>query len=233
MKPTRDVNRPQPCRSDPMYVLSLQSITILLDRYYVLTTWELIPSALRIGINHQQKNFNRSIQPCLLWNTISRESRAMITTMNTKPTRFGTSFLHAFLYGLSWNLLIVNQSTPSLGLSKSQSKRMTIWHLLDPFVQLLLSKQPRSPTPLLILRLSDWRCKEVIPSALTPQVGHPEYSFIFLRLSNPITWLRSLRLSIACNKIGNGAEYVISTIDKVVNWARQGSIWPMVKKDFP
>ncbi|KNZ51259.1 uncharacterized protein VP01_401g3 [Puccinia sorghi] len=44
--------------------------------------------SLRIGINHQQKNFNRSIQPCLLWNTISRESRAMITTMNTKPTRF-------------------------------------------------------------------------------------------------------------------------------------------------
>ncbi|KAA1106000.1 NADH dehydrogenase Fe-S protein subunit 7 ndufs7 [Puccinia graminis f. sp. tritici] len=25
----------------------------------------------------------------------------------------------------------------------------------------------------------------------------------------------------------NGAEYVISTIDKIVNWARQGSIWPM------
>jgi hypothetical protein len=29
-------------------------------------------------------------------------------------------------------------------------------------------------------------------------------------------------------EIGNGAEYVISTIDKIVNWARQGSIWPMV-----
>lgn len=25
----------------------------------------------------------------------------------------------------------------------------------------------------------------------------------------------------------NGAEYVLSTADKVVNWARQGSMWPM------
>ncbi|WVO13892.1 NADH dehydrogenase [ubiquinone] iron-sulfur protein 7, mitochondrial [Cryptococcus depauperatus] len=25
----------------------------------------------------------------------------------------------------------------------------------------------------------------------------------------------------------NGAEYVLSTLDKVVNWARQGSMWPM------
>lgn len=25
----------------------------------------------------------------------------------------------------------------------------------------------------------------------------------------------------------NGAEYVLSTIDKIVNWARQGSMWPM------
>ncbi|KAG7528035.1 hypothetical protein FFLO_06455 [Filobasidium floriforme] len=25
----------------------------------------------------------------------------------------------------------------------------------------------------------------------------------------------------------NGAEYVLSTMDKVVNWARQGSMWPM------
>lgn len=23
------------------------------------------------------------------------------------------------------------------------------------------------------------------------------------------------------------AEYVLSTLDKVVNWARQGSMWPM------
>ncbi|MBW0488826.1 hypothetical protein O181_028541 [Austropuccinia psidii MF-1] len=25
----------------------------------------------------------------------------------------------------------------------------------------------------------------------------------------------------------NGAEYVLSTLDKIVNWARQGSLWPM------
>lgn len=25
----------------------------------------------------------------------------------------------------------------------------------------------------------------------------------------------------------NGAEYVLSTMDKIVNWARQGSMWPM------
>jgi NADH dehydrogenase (ubiquinone) Fe-S protein 7 len=25
----------------------------------------------------------------------------------------------------------------------------------------------------------------------------------------------------------NGAEYVTTTLDKVVNWARQGSMWPM------
>ena len=25
----------------------------------------------------------------------------------------------------------------------------------------------------------------------------------------------------------NGMEYVLSTADKVVNWARQGSMWPM------
>jgi len=25
----------------------------------------------------------------------------------------------------------------------------------------------------------------------------------------------------------NGAEYVLSTLDKIVNWARQGSMWPM------
>lgn len=27
--------------------------------------------------------------------------------------------------------------------------------------------------------------------------------------------------------IGTYAEYVLSTMDKVVNWARQGSMWPM------
>jgi hypothetical protein len=27
--------------------------------------------------------------------------------------------------------------------------------------------------------------------------------------------------------IGIYAEYVLSTMDKVVNWARQGSMWPM------
>jgi len=29
------------------------------------------------------------------------------------------------------------------------------------------------------------------------------------------------------NKPRNAAEYVLSTMDKVVNWARQGSMWPM------
>ncbi len=27
-------------------------------------------------------------------------------------------------------------------------------------------------------------------------------------------------------------EYVLSTVDQVVNWSRQGSIWPMVKKEY-
>lgn len=26
----------------------------------------------------------------------------------------------------------------------------------------------------------------------------------------------------------NGVEYALSTADKMVNWARQGSMWPMV-----
>ncbi|KAF8577738.1 NADH-quinone oxidoreductase [Ramaria rubella] len=29
------------------------------------------------------------------------------------------------------------------------------------------------------------------------------------------------------NQPRNGAEYVLSTLDKIVNWARQGSMWPM------
>lgn len=28
----------------------------------------------------------------------------------------------------------------------------------------------------------------------------------------------------------NGVEYALSTMDKVVNWARQGSMWPMVRR---
>lgn len=27
----------------------------------------------------------------------------------------------------------------------------------------------------------------------------------------------------------NGVEYALSTMDKIVNWARQGSMWPMVR----
>jgi len=27
----------------------------------------------------------------------------------------------------------------------------------------------------------------------------------------------------------NGVEYALGTMDKIVNWARQGSMWPMVR----
>ncbi|EPQ57011.1 NADH-quinone oxidoreductase [Gloeophyllum trabeum ATCC 11539] len=46
--------------------------------------------------------------------------------------------------------------------------------------------------------------------------------------SQPITALAkqgSNQLSLETPK--NGMEYVLSTVDKVVNWARQGSMWPM------
>ena len=35
-------------------------------------------------------------------------------------------------------------------------------------------------------------------------------------------WLSEQYLLTCCIK-----EYVLSTLDKVVNWARQGSMWPM------
>ncbi|CAD6577068.1 MAG: NADH dehydrogenase Fe-S protein subunit 7 ndufs7, partial [Tremellales sp. Tagirdzhanova-0007] len=46
--------------------------------------------------------------------------------------------------------------------------------------------------------------------------------------STPMTALAmsgSNQLSLETPK--NGAEYVLSSMDKVVNWARQGSMWPM------
>ncbi|KAJ8596606.1 ndufs7, NADH:ubiquinone oxidoreductase 20 kd subunit [Rhizopogon salebrosus TDB-379] len=46
--------------------------------------------------------------------------------------------------------------------------------------------------------------------------------------SEPITTL-AMRGSnqLSLEQPQNKAEYVLSTLDKVVNWARQGSIWPM------
>jgi len=46
--------------------------------------------------------------------------------------------------------------------------------------------------------------------------------------SQPITSLANVgsnQLSLETPR--NNAEYVLSTLDKVVNWARQGSMWPM------
>lgn len=31
----------------------------------------------------------------------------------------------------------------------------------------------------------------------------------------------------------NGVEYALGTMDKIVNWARQGSMWPMVRSPSP
>ena len=46
--------------------------------------------------------------------------------------------------------------------------------------------------------------------------------------SNPITQIAKTGSNqLSLEQPQNKAEYVLSTMDKVVNWARQGSMWPM------
>ncbi|KDQ57622.1 hypothetical protein JAAARDRAFT_177932 [Jaapia argillacea MUCL 33604] len=63
--------------------------------------------------------------------------------------------------------------------------------------------------------VSEWVSKDAIPSSTTSA-------------TEPITALAqrgSNQLSLETPQ--NGMEYVLSTLDKVVNWGRQGSMWPM------
>ncbi|KAH9002015.1 hypothetical protein EDB86DRAFT_3063540 [Lactarius hatsudake] len=56
----------------------------------------------------------------------------------------------------------------------------------------------------------------------------PEFVSPSASANNPITSIAkqgSNQLSLEQPR--NNAEYVLSTLDKVVNWARQGSMWPM------
>ncbi|KAL8287332.1 hypothetical protein RQP46_003784 [Phenoliferia psychrophenolica] len=55
------------------------------------------------------------------------------------------------------------------------------------------------------------------PKALTPAVN-PTNAFDIAKIGSNQASLESPR---------NGVEYALSTMDKVVNWARQGSMWPM------
>ncbi|KAK4684971.1 NADH dehydrogenase (ubiquinone) Fe-S protein 7, partial [Tremellales sp. Uapishka_1] len=58
-------------------------------------------------------------------------------------------------------------------------------------------------------------------SAINTADGAPSSTTPLTRIANE----GSNQLSLETPR--NGAEYVLSTLDKVVNWARQGSMWPM------
>ncbi|WVR08061.1 NADH dehydrogenase [ubiquinone] iron-sulfur protein 7, mitochondrial [Kwoniella sp. DSM 27419] len=59
----------------------------------------------------------------------------------------------------------------------------------------------------------------------TSQLNHADSSPSTTNPATAIAQRGSNQLSLETPK--NGAEYVLSTLDKVVNWARQGSMWPM------
>lgn len=64
--------------------------------------------------------------------------------------------------------------------------------------------KPQTPT-------SSLNSSDYTPSTTTPKTAIAQQGSNQLSLETP----------------RNGAEYVLSTLDKVVNWARQGSMWPM------
>lgn len=57
------------------------------------------------------------------------------------------------------------------------------------------------------------------PAALTPAVATNAFD---------VAKIGSNQASLEAPR--NGVEYALSTMDKVVNWARQGSMWPMVDR---
>ncbi|KAH9978640.1 NADH-quinone oxidoreductase [Lactifluus volemus] len=66
--------------------------------------------------------------------------------------------------------------------------------------------------------------RSVLPS-LPATEPIPTYS---TSATNPITAIaRQGSNQLSLEQPRNRAEYVLSTLDKVVNWARQGSMWPM------
>ncbi|KAK1923624.1 hypothetical protein DB88DRAFT_491860 [Papiliotrema laurentii] len=100
--------------------------------------------------------------------------------------------------------------TPGLrnGLKASSSTLRTGLAIARPLSNTAIALKPATPST-------------SIPSTATLQPGSST-------TTTPKTVLAqqgSNQLSLETPR--NGAEYVLSTLDKMVNWARQGSMWPM------
>ncbi|KAH9992589.1 hypothetical protein BJV77DRAFT_1001742 [Russula vinacea] len=93
-------------------------------------------------------------------------------------------------------------------------------------LQSLASTRHRALYSLTAARFSAYRSLHASTPVLLPSPS--EHNPTTTTATTPITSIAkhgSNQLSL--EQPQNRAEYVLSTLDKVVNWARQGSIWPM------
>ncbi|KAK7692577.1 NADH dehydrogenase Fe-S protein subunit 7 ndufs7 [Cerrena zonata] len=77
-------------------------------------------------------------------------------------------------------------------------------------------------------RNAAWRPSLAIQACRSLHTTQPKNTAVRVTASNPVTQLAkqgSNQLSLETPN--NKAEYVLSTLDKIANWARQGSMWPM------
>lgn len=62
----------------------------------------------------------------------------------------------------------------------------------------------------------------------TPALHQSQSSSLATHQSSPLpVTSEEVNEFFSKGKTNNGAEYVVSTIDALVNWARKGSMWPM------